>query len=388
VDRVGWCLGFVAHPNKKTAFIDLHGVLTGFDAARMGYDPIYENPLDPFKRPVVYPRLWIIFAQLGLSAKNTKFVALFLLLAYATSLFIGVKGYDRKTAIWMLVIVISPASMTCYERANLELIIFILLSLGLGLSQYSKYWMFGLVEVAAFLKYFPITGLGYFLKEPRKSFFKFLFFGIGIFAIYILLTWEDTVWIFGHAPKGALEHYGVGVVGVRIYEITDSRHYSNLTFISFYVLSYILMMLILYKSYKFKTNLSKIDNPFLDAFRVGALIYLGTFLQGNSYNYRFISLIFSVPQLIYWVSHTPGMRQFVTWTFIALVISSWSAFLFQFLPVNLEFILDEIANWVLFAGLLFLFLVSSPSWLREEISSFFGRYRARLLSNDSGDIIA
>ena len=361
-------------PTSKPAFIDLYGVLSGFDAARMGYDPVYENPLDPFERPVVYPRLWFIFGKLGLSASHTGIVALVLLLIYAASLFIGMKGYDRKTALWMLVIILSPTAMTGYERVNLELVIFILLSLGLGLSQYSRYWMFGLVELAAFLKYFPIVGLGYFLKEPRKSFFKFLFCGIGIFSLYLLLTWKDTSWIFGHAPKGALEHYGVGTVGVRIYELTDSRYYSNLAFVLFYILIYILMLFVLYKSYQFKKSLSGADRPFLDAFRVGSLIYLGTFLQGNSYNYRFISLVFIVPQLVFWISQAAEVRKITIATLAVLVISNWSPFLFQIFPINMGFILDETANWTLFTGLLYLFLVSSPNWMREEISSFFGRY--------------
>lgn len=362
-------------PTHHPSFIDLRGVLTGLDAARLGFDPIFENPLDPYDRPVVYPRIWLAAGWLGLTEKHTEQVALLLLAVYAISLFVGLKSYDRTTAVWMALVICSPAALMCYRFANLDLVIFILLAWMLTLDRYSIFWSIGLLELAAFLKLFPIVGLGYLLKEEQKRFFQLFMIGLGVFALYLILTWNDTLWILGHAPKGALENYGIGVVAFRVYEVTNSRLLNGITTIPFYIISYAILFAALYFSNRYKGKLSIDDNQFIDAFRIGALIYLATFIQGNSFNYRFIFLVFAIPQLALWTMQRKDLQSVAVGTLVFLILSCWGMVLTKILPINLGFALDEIANWGLFFSLFYMFLISSPAWIRAEISSFFIRHQ-------------
>jgi hypothetical protein len=361
-------------PTWHPSFIDLRGVLSGLDAARLGVDPIYENPLDPYGRPVVYPRLWLALGALGLSENNTEPLAYSILVLYAISILVGLKGYNRQTSFWLVAIIFSPAAMLCYKFANLDLVIFILIAIMLALDKLPFYLGFGLLELAAFLKYFPIVGLGYLLKEDRKRFFRLLLIGIGIFVAYLAVTWRDTSWIVGHTPRGALENYGVGVISFRVYEITNSRLIGNLVIIPLFIFLYLSMIFILYLVSRYKGNLAVGDTRFIDAFRIGALIYLATFIQGNSFNYRLIFLIFTVPQIVIWAQTQADLHIAAYGTIALLVASCWGMVLTQLMPINLAFALDEIANWALFGALLYLFMVSSPDWIRLEIVSFFSKY--------------
>ncbi len=361
-------------PTNHPSFIDLRGVLTGFDAVRLGFDPIYENPLDPYQRPVAYPRIWFLLGFSGASERHTVIIAIFLLAAYALSLFVGLKDYDKTTALWLALAVFSPASMLCYQFGNVELVIFILLSFML-LFQDHFIGSMVLLELAAFLKLFPIVGLGCFISDDRKKSLRYIIIGILVFAVYLVSTWTDTSWALSHAPKEALRSYGIGVISIRIYELTDMRELSNAIAIPFFILVYVLIILALYFSNRFNKNICDDTNNFIMPFRLGSLLYLATFFQGSSYNYRLIFLFFLIPQLVYWAKYNTKLQNYAKWTLALVIISDWGMILTKLLSENIGFALDEIANWILFVHLLFLFLVSAPEWIRSEIRNFFNRYK-------------
>jgi len=367
-------LGFWNVPTNHPSFIDLRGLLSGLDASRLGFDPLYKNPLDPYERPVAYPRIWFLLGNLGASERYTNIIAIILLAAYTVSLFVGLKDYDKTTAIWLALAVFSPASMLGYQFGNVELVIFILLSFML-LFQDHLIGSMVLLELAAFLKLFPIVGLGCFLSDDRKKSLRYIIAGILVFAVYLVSTWTDTSWALSHAPKEALRNYGIGVVSIRIYELTGSRQLSNAAAIPFFILVYVLIILVLYYSNRFEKNISDDTDKFITPFRLGALLYLATFLQGSSYNYRLIFLFFLIPQLVYWIKNNTKLHHHAKWTLAFVIVSDWGMIFTRLLPDNIGFSLDEIANWILFVQLLFLFLVSAPEWIRSEIRLFFKRYK-------------
>ncbi|MCS6993165.1 MAG: hypothetical protein NZP74_04975 [Anaerolineales bacterium] len=361
-------------PTHHPSFIDLRGLLSGFDAARLGFDPLYENPRDPYHRPVVYPRLWLALGWFGLSETHTEIAAYLLIGSFGISV-LSIKGYDKTTALLLSLVLFSPAALMCYKFANVEMVIFILLAAALALEPRSFWGALTLIELAAFLKIFPILALGYLLKYERKEFLRKLALGTGIFLLYIVLTWQDTLWILGHAPKGALESYGAGVIAFRVYELTNSRDWTAVTNLPLYLLLYGLMIAALFLSSRHANRLPETTSRFLDAFRIGSLIYIGSFIQGNSFNYRLIFLLCVIPQLVDWAKTQPSLRSAARWTLGLLLASCWGMVLVPILPVHLAFGLDELANWLLFAALLYLLFVSSPDWIRDEIDAAVRRYR-------------
>jgi hypothetical protein len=43
-------------PVMTPASADTRTILSGIQAQRVGYDPLFQNPLDPFGRSMAYPR--------------------------------------------------------------------------------------------------------------------------------------------------------------------------------------------------------------------------------------------------------------------------------------------------------------------------------------------
>jgi hypothetical protein len=82
-------------------------------------------------------------------------------------------------------------------------------------------------------------------------------------------------------------------------------------------------------------------------------------LLGNSWAYRLIFLIFTVPQLVIWIRNDPP-RKLVSVIALATVIGSccptWVS----------SGILDEIFNWLLFGTLLYLMMSSLP-WSFQKL---------------------
>jgi hypothetical protein len=91
--------------------------------------------------------------------------------------------------------------------------------------------------------------------------------------------------------------------------------------------------------------------------RVGALIYLGTFLAGSSFDYRQCCLLLALPQLFAW--HRSGHRLAA-----AALVALFFALEFNYLLAGwLGFFLNEMASWIL---LLVLAALLGQSWSLKD----------------------
>ena len=114
------------------------------------------------------------------------------------------------------------------------------------------------------------------------------------------------------------------------------------------------------------------NNKYIDAFRVGAGIYIGTFLFGHNWDYRLMFLIFTIPQIVTWIKQK-NICYFLaaSLTLPAIILSLWylifARIINYYLTFNLGFVIDEFFNWVVFSGLVYLFLSSLPNWLHNNI---------------------
>jgi hypothetical protein len=115
----------------------------------------------------------------------------------------------------------------------------------------------------------------------------------------------------------------------------------------------------------------------LAAFRIGATIYIGTFLMGNNWDYRLVFLVFTIPQLSEWAqSKGARMRTLSIVNLVMIFIACW--YLVLSLILNNLGLLDvlrdplfglgEIAKWGMFMVLTILFFASAPEWVKSIVS--------------------
>jgi hypothetical protein len=110
----------------------------------------------------------------------------------------------------------------------------------------------------------------------------------------------------------------------------------------------------------------------INAFRVGAAIYIGTFFLGNNWDYRLIFLIFTLPQLFLWTKLSTSISSISTVAIFSIVFSHWHSIIAQlisYIPYGkyFIFILEELSNWIIFSSLTYLFIWSLPTWGKEFI---------------------
>ena len=184
-------------------FGDTYALLASGDAVTQGLNPYVPNPLDFFHRPHVYSHWWLAIRHLGLTRADISWLGpLVVIAAWLTALRVL---RPRTTAqFWFsLAVLISSPVILAFERANNDLVIFLLLAPVVSCLMSSRGWIRScapvLIGVAAGLKYYPATaGLLLMFSRDRR---RLVVMGIVILAFVAISVAQDLA-IFGPlAPK-------------------------------------------------------------------------------------------------------------------------------------------------------------------------------------------
>jgi hypothetical protein len=100
------------------------------------------------------------------------------------------------------------------------------------------------------------------------------------------------------------------------------------------------------------------ETSHLIAFRLGALVYLGTFVAGNSFDYRLVFLLLTLPYLLRWPDPRGGTDPIATLpraTAAVILLQLWIGTLSEQLRLW-----DELVSWAVAGMLLVLLARSAP----------------------------
>ncbi len=368
-------------PVMTPHFADLRSITGGAESSAAGLDPLYENPGDPWARPMNYPRIWQSLFALGLNQQHTTLMGLFFIGLFVIGSVIFVDQINSVTAFCLALGIFSPAILLGVERANNDLFIFFLLAVVLACVIHRPWLSMILVNVAFVLKLFPLFGLLALLDEDRRRSRKLLTISFVVALLYLGLTYRDVVQI-GHATqKGSDYSYGTNVIGFHLANLLQRPRIESVLFwlltVGIFALVAPLLLSFAAKVQKKVTANGREQGnatAYLPAFKLGAGIYIGTFLLGNNFDYRMVFLLFVVPQLVQWSAHPLfQIRWPARMTLGAILLSWWASLLFQPLlamPMgdDIALVLDESVNWLAFIGLLYLLLTALPFWLWQTSS--------------------
>lgn len=367
-------------PLDPPGFYDSRQFAWASESYAQGYNPLFENPANPKGQQLNYPRIWHLLFTLGINESHTNILGSIVVILF----FIGVGifwfsgKFDNLTYIILSIVILSPPVMLGIERSNIELVLFFILSLALTVNNYSSISALIFFIFASILKIYPVFGFIYLLKEKERRFWILFLSALSIVIFYALFTIDDFIQVYSTTPKLVGSSFGINVwwMGLR------SKRFFNLPIsgdlaLFFKILSYCFVFLIvtvtLFFSMRRKDTRPFNESPYIDAYRVGAGVYIGCFLLMNTHDYRLIFLIFTIPQIVEWLHRKEkGISLIPLITLVAMGFSLWSFFIMRFLGNKLTFLLEEFSNWIILAGLLYLFLSSLPDW--------FSRYFRRPLS--------
>ncbi len=361
-------------PTLMPPFIDLRILSGGAESYRAGFNPIYSNPSDSLGRHFNLPFAWYLVFYTGIRQGDTIWIGALLALGYLFCSWIFPRRIGLPSACLIAVILFSPASMLAVERGNVDLFIFILCTLTLLFLENRTWLPTTILVIASFLKLYPIFGLAAFLGENRPRFWVISFSAFAAFLAYAVLTYTNVLASFAYTEEGAVLSYGVNVVPLFMGQLFSSERLFGLLTPIFALAGLGLSLFISYLGSK-SVFLPANESRHISAFRLGTMIYVGTFFIGNNWDYRLIFLIFAVPQLVEWATESPA-RKPAQWTIISLVTACWYLINLRMLSLlsigeYIAYFLDQISKWGLLAGLCYFFIASAPDWLKMEIHKVF-----------------
>ena len=368
-------------PVMSPHFADLRVITGGAESYALGDDPLYHNPRDPWGRQMNYPRIWHGLFALGINQDHTTILGI----GFIGLFFIGVFSFSREippmTAVILSVVTFSPAVLLGIERGNSDLIIFFLLAMAVTAGRRSGIIGIFFILSAAILKLFPAFGLSYILRETRRKILMLGALSAFLMGGYLICTLDDLKQIRAVTPQGVVPSYGFNVLGMGLHKWLMACHFpiatNEIVLLQYipYALIAILFLGFLFLIFK-KYDLHKHEaSPDVDAFRIGASIYIGSFMMGSNWDYRLMFLIFTVPQLVWWIRDRGTRKSYVpAVTLTGIIFSCWAMRL-GLQSYFVGFCLKNGSDWIIFAGLLYLFLTSLPEWFGEDVRRALAYFR-------------
>ena len=353
-------------------FSDARVITASAESHALGFDPMVYNPRHPSGELMDYPRIWQLLFHLGIDQKDTIYFEAAFVSLFSLGNFLFVGDINYAIAVALACGIFSPAVLMGIERGNNDLVIFFLLALSLMVIRKSTAASAVVLAVAFVLKLFPVFAAAVFFKENRRIFFKFLIGSILFVGTYCLLLRNEIRAVRAAASTTDWGSYGIAVNWL---EMERLMHNPLLSKLVCYAVIGAMIVLSALLALRPRESQAAADQSHIDAFRMGAAIYVGTYLLGSNFDYRLMFLLFTIPQLTHWLSNSdPQLRRVARITFACVLYSLWSMFLSRLLNAVsaawVQLLLDALAKAVLVGGLTYLFVLSAPQWVQSYRRAF------------------
>ena len=337
-------------PTSNVSFLDFRLIPGSAESFANGYEPSVENPFDPGQRIFNYPAFWRLLFYTGIEEDDTVWISITMIILFFISVFIFPEKLSIAGAVAMLLILFSPASMLLYERANVDLIVFVICMLIVLAESHSAYLATLLIMFGSIVKLFPFFGVTVLLKESRKKFLLLSTACSLVLVIYMVATLSSVKASWNLTMRGDGASYGTDVFVTR-YGPAISRALSNslspvqLSLLLKYgslTIALLLLLVVVIQAFKDVQQPGIISERNFAAFRMGASIYVGTFLLGNNWDYRLAFLVLLIPQLVEWMrSANRGYRIVSLLSLILVLLSCWHFWIVEISLVSVFHSLDD-----------------------------------------------
>ncbi|MFT4804757.1 MAG: hypothetical protein ACI9YE_001964 [Psychroserpens sp.] len=298
--------GFSIIPwSSDIIFIDLHTITDSVDSIRAGLNPYNDTSFDILSRTYNYPKIWLnIFDFLGLNGEKTNIVGPILIFIFFVCNVTMFRPSNPNELFLGLLVLLSPPVLLLIERCNSDIIIFSLICLGvliLATDWFCKNYLFAfLILLGSILKLYPIFVLPsiFFLRMSKAIRLVTFISVLLLFVSYIYLNIENYLFVVSNTPLASSLSYGRNVFlqsffsGIKLQMLTLG--FCLLIIAGAFTRVFYLKRGVNSVLDKMYANTTFTNRTF---WLVGSLIYVGTFILGNSWNYRLVFLIFTLPIL-------------------------------------------------------------------------------------------
>lgn len=208
-------------PSSPSLFFDTRNLTAALECRRLGFDPLIESPCDPWGRPLNYPRVWLALRWLGLDQSHTVVLAIVFIILFLGSILLLTGRVSLGRGILVVIAVCSPSVMFAIERANMDIVVFTLMVLGIISWRLRNGWgdvvSPAIVFLAATAKIYPIFALpAYLFVQRRRAAIAAVLLTLA-FALYAFVTRDDISAVAAIAPQGDHHAFGARILPAAIY---------------------------------------------------------------------------------------------------------------------------------------------------------------------------
>lgn len=301
------------HP-FRFPFVDTHAVLSAIECHRRGIDVYVENPCDVLGRIHVYSPIWLLAAVLPINTAWTPFVGFGSVALFLLSLTLLPAGRGWWQTCVIILGTISSTTAFAIERANIDIIIFVLAVLVARLVQQSRSLRllgYSLALFAGMLKFYPITLLILAVRERLTVFVAIGVFSTGMVVGAIALYAHDLARVLSSTPT--FPYFNYLSFGARdlpygfaqIYRWPDYVAPGLLIALTIGMAAY---AAVLSRRGDLHARIEALSEPESAFLMVGCVLLLGCFFTAQNLLYRGIFLLFVLPGLTALI-RTPGKQR-------------------------------------------------------------------------------
>src|SRR5271169_1263986 len=312
-------------------FLDIHAVLAAAQCQRQGSDVYLSNPCDALGRPHVYSPLWLALTPGFLGTTATTIVGFGLDLIFLLSLAIVVRPATRGELSAIALVALSPMAVYALERANNDLIIFLLILVGCALDRAPRPWRLGcyaLYLTAGLLKYYPLALLALLARERRRDGLLLAGLAAVIVAFLAIRGHADLAKALANIP--ALSYFADSFSAKNLpfgfAEAVVGRHLRTAAALSLLIIVAALALARTRRTFLL-LDAAAPDPNLRETQRllIGALLLTTCFFAGQSIDYRGIYFLLVMPGLVrlYRLAGDPVIRQFLARMIAAVLFVAW-----------------------------------------------------------------
>lgn len=278
-------------------FLDLSAILASNDAQALGRDPYKPNPLDVFGRPHGYSHWWLTLGRAGLTRADVPWLGLTLVGAFFVTAVARLKPRAWSEVGWCLLVLCAPPMLLALDRANNDLVMFVLLAPVVPCLLSERPWVrlgaVPLLVAAVALKAYPVVALPILLAGATPRDTRRLLLAAGLLLLVMLPdTARDFLKYAGIVP----ETEGLMTMGSRNLFVglgVPLRLARLLGPLGGAILIGWFWRRRVFEQWTIKPE----DRGAWLSFVLGALLLTGCFFAGASFAYRWVFALWLVPLL-------------------------------------------------------------------------------------------
>lgn len=285
-------------------FLDISAVLAAAQCRRYGIDVYRWNPCDALGRPHVYSPLWLRITPGFLDTRATTAVGFVLGVLFIGSLAPLCRPTTRAEAALLGLTVFSPMTVFALERANSDLVVFLLIFAGCAVACVPRPWRWGAYAFyffAGLLKYYPLALLVLLVRERRQAAIALAATAATVLLIMVLCDRAELAKALANIPR--LAYFADSFAAVNLpFGLAEALRDPALTRLVGIILLAALAALAIARTRRTLTLLERGPPdwaPFeTQCLIVGALLLAGCFLAGQNIDYRGIYFVLVMPGLL------------------------------------------------------------------------------------------